>query len=143
MNVDELKVGTLYHCGRYYRRLTMCDDREMTEFLHGVVGVVEANSYEKMCLWQEHQARGSWRERTDGLCQVVGTIDDRPVCVSLFTAEVDGHKILFVDPTSQVVDHAMIEKWLLDTLPASARQQHNANYLNKVDAMNFHNVFRR
>lgn len=120
-------------------------DREMTEFLAGVVGVVEANSYEKLCLWEENHRRRAmpWVQRMDGLMVVVGNIDDRPVCITLTTADVGGHKILFIDPTSQVVDHAMIEKWLLDTLPASARQPNNANYLNKADAMNFHNVFPR
>ena len=117
-------------------------DRQMTEFLDGVVYVVEANSYEKMCLWKEHhQERGRpWKDRADGLGETIGLCDGRPVFLSLFTAEVDGRKLLFVDPTSQVVDHQAIDQWLDKSLPSTARREDGR--VNKTDAMNFHLVLR-
>lgn len=119
-------------------------DREMTEFLAGVVGVVDANSYEKLCLWQEYHEghKKEWKQRSDGLLEIVGHLDDMPVCLNLTTAEVDGHKLLFIDPTSQVIDYRMIDKWLIDNLPRTARKL-DRDYINRTDAMNFHNVFPR
>lgn len=117
-------------------------DTEMTEFLSGVVGVVEANSFERLCLWQEHHTRRLWLDRNDGLLETVGHLDGMPVCLSLLTSKIDGHKVLFIDATSQVVDHRMIDKWLAETLPKTAFKN-GGEYVNKTDAMNFHNVFPR
>jgi hypothetical protein len=115
--------------------------REIAQYLDGVVGVVEANGYERMCLWREGKENGrKWRESLSGYGQTIGKIDGRPVHVSLLVDEVDGHRILFIYPTSQVVDHELIDRWLLATMPGSAKKR-DGQYVNKVDAMNFHNVF--
>lgn len=121
-------------------------DKQMTEFLHGVVGVVEANSYETMCLWKEYaeELKKPWKQRCDGLGEIVGKLADMPVFLSLLTAEIEGHKILFIDATSQVIDHRLIDQWLANTLPTSAfRGGDPRNGVNKTDAMNFSNVFPR
>jgi hypothetical protein len=70
---------------------------EMDKFLLGVVGVVEANSYESMCLWQEQHERAgkTWKSGGGGPMVQVGEIADMPVCISLLVNEVDGHRILF------------------------------------------------
>jgi hypothetical protein len=115
---------------------------QITTFLSGVVGVVEANSYEARCLWQECQSRYLWIQDSKGLFETIGHIGDMPVCVSLFIVEVDRHKILFVEATSQVVDHHMIDKWLAEKLPRTAFRD-GGEYVNKVDAQNFHNVLPR
>lgn len=114
-------------------------DAQMTEFLDGVVGAVEANSFETLSLWREcHQElKMPWVDRGSGLMEIVGTVGDRPVCISLLTSVVDGQKILFYDPTSQVVDHAMIDEWLVKNLPRTAFYGERPN---RTDAMNFHNV---
>lgn len=116
-----------------------------TNFLDGVIGVVEANSYESMCLWKEAQEHGfTWEEARMGEFVSVGSLEGRPVCMTLNVHTIKGQRILFIDPTSQVVDHAMIEHWLMQKLPESAFDQHkDGKYLNKVNAMNFHNVFPR
>lgn len=117
-------------------------DEEIVKFLEGVVGVVEANSYETLCLWKEEtgERKTSWIDDTRGILEVIGHIGDLPVCISLRTATVDGHKILFVDPTSRVVDHEMVQLWLEKNLPKSAFE---GNYINRADAMNFYNVIKR
>lgn len=114
-------------------------DKHMTEFLEGVIGVIEANSFEKLCLWQERGSKAAWKENPAGYSEVIGYLDDMPVCISLFTITVDGHKLLFFDPTSQVVDHRMIDQWLEENLPKSAFK--TDGWINKTNAMNFHNVF--
>lgn len=117
-------------------------NQEMSEFLKGVAGVVEANSYEILCLWREHQERkGTWTQRNDGLGETVGHVDDMPVHISLTTAEIDGQKILFIEATSAMVDHRMVTTWLEENLPTSAfRNGDPRQGVNKTDAMNFHIV---
>lgn len=115
----------------------------LPDFLNGVVGVVEANSYESMCLWREyHQERKlRWEQGLGGYLPTVGKIDGRPVCLSLFVNTIKGHKILFIEPTSQVVDWEMIDVWLkANLLPTAFRSN---GYVNKQNAMNFHNLFPR
>lgn len=116
---------------------------EIADYLKGVVGVVEANSYETLCLWQEnHEERGMpWKQALSGYGEIVGTLAGMPVHLSLLVHEIDGHRLLFIDPTSQVVDHRAIEAWLRENLPPSAHREYGG--INKVDAMNFHNVFPR
>ena len=115
----------------------------MSDFLADTHGVVDANSYERLMLWSENQRRDrplTWQENNLGLMEYVGWLDSRPICISLTTAIVDGKKILFVDPTSQLVDHALIDSWLEQNLPKTAFRTF-AKYLNRVNAMNFINVF--
>jgi hypothetical protein len=103
-----------------------------------ISGIVEANSFETMCLWQRWKDNGkSWVSTGHGYGPKVGTYGDMPVCISLLTAMVEGQKILFVDPTSQVTDHRLIEAWLKANVPSALRKD---GYLNKTDAMNFANA---
>lgn len=110
-------------------------DTDLEQFLEGVVGWVEATSFEQHCLWKEFHLNGetTWIENMSGLGRQIGRLDNRPIFVSLRTAVVDGHKLLFVDPTSVVVDHDQIEEWLKQTLPAEV-------YAVRTDAINFPNV---
>jgi hypothetical protein len=110
---------------------------------HGVVGIVEATSFEKLCLWQGVQKeQGSWEQNLSGSLVTVGKVGELPVCVSIFIDKVKGHKIVFWHATSQVVDYDMIETWFNDNLPQTAFRP-GTSYVNSVDSMNFHNVFPR
>ena len=123
-------------------------DPVMTAFLKDCIGIVEATSFEQLCLWRdEHEGRKiPWDQTGLGYLETVGSIGNRPVCISLSTVHIDGKKILFIDATSQVVDHDMIEKWLEQNMPDTAfRDNYNnipGRHLNKVNSMNYHNVFR-
>jgi hypothetical protein len=116
----------------------------MKEFLQDVVGVVEATLYETSCLWREyHQERKqTWVQGLGGYLPTIGELAGRPVVLSLFVNTVNGYPILFMEPTSQMVDHVMIDEWLKANLPAKALKD-NGEYVNKVDAGNFHTVFPR
>jgi hypothetical protein len=120
------------------------ENEQMTAFLANVIGAVEANSYEKLMLWDANTRLTPpriWKENNSGLLEVVGRLADMPVCIGLWTAEIDGHKILFYDATSQVVDYRMIDNWLETNLPKTAFRKDG--YVNKTDAMNFRNIFPR
>lgn len=119
----------------------------MKEFLEGVVGVVEANSFETLCLWQKHTDGGkrnsdTWVQHLSGPLVTVGHMDTSdkryPVCISLFINEVNGRKILFLEATSIVVNWDMISTWLIENLPKTAFRDNG--YINKTNAMNFFNL---
>jgi hypothetical protein len=116
-------------------------DTAITDYLSGVVGVVEATDNERHMLWDANQRyrKMTWEQARHGYGPVVGRLDDMPIAISILTANVDGHKLLFVHPTSVVVDHRQIDKWLTETLPQSAFREDG--YINRVDAGNFINVF--
>lgn len=124
-------------------------DDEIVRFLEGVVGCVEANSFEKHSLWKENhyladdaRHKREWKDNHSGYGITIGCVDDRPVHLSLRIATIDGQKILFYYATSQVVDHKMIREWLEVNLPDTAKGNYPGGY-NTTDATNFHNVFRR
>lgn len=118
----------------------MAVDKEIEKFFEDVHGVVEANSFEMFALWKDNKEQGhEWVENLSGIGKSVGTVGGNPVFVSLLWNRVRGKKILFVDATSQVVDHSMVEDWLQNNLPKSAMKD-NGNY-RKTDAMNFHCLF--
>lgn len=107
-------------------------DPELKEFVEGAIGVVEANSFEIHSLWEKYQR--DWDDRSRmGLLVMVGELAGMPVCMSLSKAVVKGHTVLFMDATSQVVDHRQIDAWFAKHLPNVRR----------TDAMNFHIVFPR
>lgn len=117
---------------------------QMTELLAGVVGIIDAASFEQHMLWADNSRREqplTWKENMSGLTAIVGLLGEMPVCISLFTAEIDGHKLLFWHATSQVVDYRMIDKWMIENLPKSAF--HADGRVNQTDAGNFHNIFPR
>lgn len=109
------------------------------EFLQGVIGVVEATSFEYHQLWKDWEDKSTWKSNNSGYGQVIGYLDSRPVFLSLRTAIIVGQKVLFIEPTSEVVDWKLIDTWLLVNLPETAMIDKR---INRTDAMNFTNVFR-
>lgn len=109
-------------------------------YLEGCTGCIEATSFEYMCLWREYTSKkADWKENLSGHYVEVGRINFNPINISLRTAVISGHKILFWHATSPVVDYNQIEKWLLNNLPVSCFEA--PEQLNKTDAQNFYNVF--
>jgi hypothetical protein len=124
------------------------DDAELAKFLEGVVGVIEDSSsiatsyiYEKTV---EYWGRDAYKQEGHGFMHTVGEVGDMPVCVSLTCNHIKGHKILFVEPTSAVVDHRMVREWIEQTMPDSAYEDGDRNKrLNISDANNWSNALPR
>ncbi len=99
--------------------------------------VVEATHFEKHCLWGENdrEKRVRWDDVSTGYMHTVGhlTVNRKkmPVTVCILFAVLNGKVVAFYEATSQVVDHRVVEAWLLQESPA-----YQAG--NKCDAMNFH-----
>lgn len=117
--------------------------REVDKYMEGVVGVIDANSFERMCLWERFTKNTGivWDDNLEGLFFEVGTLSDMPVTLSIFSVSVDGVKILFVDSPSMVVDHRLINQWLDKHLPSTARREDGI--LRRADAGNAHNILNR
>ncbi len=138
------KVGKVPELAAGYGNYIVEDpeDKELTKFLEGVVGSVEASDFEYFSLYEDEKSHGSeWKENLSGIWRNIGSIADRPVCVSLRTAEINGAKILFWHPTSPMVDYDLIEAWLKRVLPKTAIR--DDNHLKRTDAMNFCNIVPR
>lgn len=125
---------------------------EVAEYLQGVVGVVEANSFEKFALWQINEnkldgVKRSWKAGGHGYGPTVGHLvtedGTKPVAISILCDVVDGRKLLFYYAMSRFVDHDLPRAWLEQHLPDSAFEGEGRGRLNHVDAMNFCNVFPR
>lgn len=111
------------------------------EFLKDVVGVVEATNTEKFFLWKDYhsdQGRLAWVNSNSSTMIQLGKIDNMPVMMSMCIDVVAGHRVMFVECTSQVTDWRMVDEFLKKHLPQSAFN--DRGYINKVDAMNFWNV---
>lgn len=102
-----------------------------------VVFVVEADDYAQQKLWEDWHKKLSWEPSTRGEMIQIGSILDRPIVITLFVHTLQGHKVLFYNATSQLVDHQMVEEWL---------EKHcnpkwdNGTRRAHTDANNFHHV---
>jgi hypothetical protein len=119
--------------------------KEDAELFEGVEFLVEASDYEKQTLWERYYYKPfnpeavvkDWQQVSMGHGITIGHLGDRPVCVSIFYAILDGHKVMFYDATSQVVDHAMIDEWLKHHTLEKVRWDNGTRWAH-TNAMNFH-----
>lgn len=128
-------------------------DEWAAKMLKETDAVVEADGYAKLKLWsewaienpwandKEPRQRVHWEQISRGLIETVGVIrigkEEMPVALSMFwdrlrvKKEDVGRLVMFWHPTSQVVDHRMIERWFKENLRKGVQTS---------DAMNFPNV---
>ena len=105
------------------------------EYLKDVVFVVIASDFEKFSLWEEWHEKIKWVCAPLGHSAEIGTLDNRPVAISLLVDELEGRKVLFVEEISQVRDSVMLDKWL-DKNCAPRWNRKKA----RTDAQNFQHV---
>lgn len=105
-----------------------------------VVFVVVASDFEKHTLWEEWHEKIKWVCAPLGYSAEIGTLDNRPVCISILVDELEGHKVMFVDEVSEVRDSAMLDKWLNKNC---APRWDGGTRRARTDAQNFHHVIHR
>lgn len=91
---------------------------------------VEANDFERQCIWEKYHDRCKWEQDICGSFFQIGTLDNRPVTVCLDWVTIDGKKVLFYHSPSQVVDYKLVEEWIRKNALTSAGM--------KADSANFH-----
>lgn len=121
------------------KNLRLTDPRyfEFVSKFEEVVFTVSADSFACLELWSRNFQKVSseskriiysWEEINHGFCPTIGICDHRPVNLMLMYAILNGHRVLFYDPVSQVVDHELIDKFLKLNFPG----------VSNCDANNFH-----
>lgn len=107
--------------------------------------IVEATNFEHHALWLQYSKQGEhrlknpvdWQQVHDGRWVQLGTIDNRPIGMSLNWAWVDGFLICFYSGTSQLFDWKMADEFLEKHFKGKwDRGTRRA----ECDAQNFHHV---
>lgn len=113
------------------------DEAERARRIRETAFVVEATSEEQNSFWLRWNTVLRFEQINPGYWEQIGTMGLRrqAVCISLSWFRIEGKLVAFYEPTSVVVDHDMIEKWVIKTFPVlkGSRRDHHAN------ATNFHN----
>lgn len=103
----------------------------LTEF------IVEANDFERGYLWERYSPHCDWKDETMGASVVVGEFGGMPVNVTMFWSLLNGHRVMFYDAVSAVVDHRMVEKWLDENCNP---KWDNGTRKARCNSLNFHHV---
>ena len=95
------------------------------ELFKDVFYIVRATHFEQHMLWfRDHYAAPylpkymglgyavQWEEVSRGYHLTIGHLADMPVHIAVNYAIIGGHRVMFYEDTSQVVDHRMIDAWL-------------------------------
>lgn len=118
---------------------------ELELYFLDIAGCVEATDFERHCLWDFNDRVGKrqWKETGHGYLPTIGQINADntwlPITISVLTAVIDDHKILFYHSPSRVTDHDAVRKWLDTNMPKTAFREDE--WLNNTNAQNFCNVF--
>jgi hypothetical protein len=74
-----------------------------------------ATTEERHYLWKDNHEQ--WEDDSTGDAEILGNLEGMPVVIARTWGKVNGKMVMFIEPTSQVVDYRMIDKWIEDTLP--------------------------
>ena len=110
-------------------------DRDLFDRVTAAEYVVVAQSFEKHALWKDERNR-PWVQDTSGRGLEIGTIGDRSVFVSLTWAKVSGVEVMFVEPSSELIDYKMIDDFL--QLNCTGALPSNSKYIQQVNPENFY-----
>jgi len=148
-SIDEAIESAKVSPKQYEPNLDEVQDSEIIERFAKTIYMVEANSFEHLCLWAKHSSssdeplhlrypakRFDWRQENPGRMFYVGELGkDRPVCVSVRWDTLDGYWVCFYEMTSRFTDSEMVEVFLHNLYPYRYPNKHRY-----TDAMNFGHV---
>ncbi len=94
--------------------------------------VVDATSAEAFLLWERWSDvyRVPWTDESRGMHTQIGTVDGRPICVSVSWAFIATKRVAFVDGVSQLVDYRMVDNWQRATFPCLAKHGRHSDVTN-------------
>ena len=105
------------------------------DLFEGVFYVVEATDREQLALWSDWFYRPVshiskiklWNCLQSGKLITIGELYDRPIVLQIDYAILNGKRIVFYSPCSELVDYKMIDEWF---------DAHRTTW-NKTNASNF------
>ena len=106
----------------------------MDKRLKKVQFFVEANSFEKLMIWEKYHNTISWVSDTSGFSYIVGYIKRRPINVCFEFVSINNKLVCFYYGCSELVDLKMIEDWIDSNYPIYYDGDRKA----RIDSMNFH-----
>ncbi len=121
-------------------------DTEFRQRLAETKFVVKASSDEMQLLWEKfckqsmyktELTKYDWEQLNPGRVLTLGELAGMPVCVSVFWFKINGIMVMFIEGTSQVVDHRMIDKWLEENC---APRWDGGSRPAECNTVNFHHV---
>ena len=106
---------------------------------HDVVFLVEATTFESFQYYKYCEAiqPGSFVSERDSKLIHIATMNDRPINLQLDYAKVCGHRVMFWDPVSQLVDYKLVESWFEQFRPIIRKNA--GDTVIESDAQNFRN----
>lgn len=122
-------------------RMSSEDQLKRTDFF------VEANSNERMWLWNEYYNKNNdkdkleWVQDNAGCNITVGYIKNdkkMPVCVSFSFYAISDKYVCFYEVTSRYADYTMVEDWIEKNYPV---KYDNGSRRAMTDAGNFHSCY--
>lgn len=117
-------------------------DEVYDDFFADTFYFVEATDFERLTLWETYEDKVSWRENTSGYAPCIAWLYDRPIHISFFYATINGRKIMFYWPCSQLVDHKIVEEFI-DLLINRYNVPKDDGRAPETNAMNFHNCLHK
>ena len=96
------------------------------ELLNNTKYMVEANSFESLCLWERWNEKVEWESLSMGY-----GVSTEGGFISLLWKKINGQLVLFWEATSEKVDYRVVEDWLLKN--TKVQLPHG-----RTNAMNFH-----
>lgn len=66
------------------------------------------------------QVEVQWESESAGRIITFGYLDNRPLCIHINWAGINGKDVLFVDHTSQLCDWAALDDWLKEFCPKAS-----------------------
>lgn len=98
--------------------------------------VVDANDYEQQALWEKFHRAVEWAEELSGRGPIeIGRVDKRPISVVVTWCLVFGRRVAFVDPTSQLVDYVMVDRWQAHVFPRARFHSNTTNFAGALHAI--------
>ena len=108
-------------------------EEKRTEFFSNLHGIVEATSFEILCIYEKyHQGKKySWEDLQLGTFFKIGEINDLPICFQITPTKINGKNILFYEACSRMVDYDIVDKFIAENYKSKNL---------KTNAMNFRNA---
>lgn len=101
---------------------------------------VEANAFERFCLWEKHSKETCWEDDNAGGWERIGFVDKKkkkPIFVEFWFAKIHGKRICFYSTTSRHNDSQKVEEYIKENYPV---KWDNGTRVAMTDAMNFHHA---
>lgn len=105
--------------GTHIRQFKLDKDDNTYQMFQRAQFVVKATSDEFHTLWAKYASESNdakykrrWVSDGGGPVETIGYVLDRPVILMITGVKIDNAYVLFVEPTSQLVDYQMVDSWI-------------------------------